>query len=130
MKKFAFVLVAMLAMVFTGCKTETAKITVYVEDELGMPVAGSTVLYADYVSLIVDGVLPSPEELVTGMSDCFDEAVTNVYGMANIDITMSVSKLKYYFLVYNPGTQKWMDKTVELHRGQNEEIDFYYSGGK
>ena len=124
MKKFAFVLVAMLAMVFTGCKTETSKITVYVEDGMGLPVANCPVFYADYVSIILDAVLPSPEQLVTDMEDCWEYAETNVLGVATINLSMSVSQLTYRFMVYDQSKRDWVYKDVKLRRGINDEISF------
>lgn len=123
MKKLALVLVAMLTMVFTGCKTETSTITVYVEDDMGLPVAQRPVFYADYASLIIGAVLPSPEELAYDTNDAWEYATTNALGIAKVQISLSVSKLKYKFMVWDEGTRGWKDKTVELRRGINEEID-------
>lgn len=120
MKKLALVLVAMLAMVFTGCKTEKSTITISVEDEMGVPVAQRAVYYADLASLIIDEVLPSPD----GLSDAWNVVPTNTLGIANIEISLSVSKLKYQFMVWDYGRNKWVDKTVELRRGINEVIEF------
>ncbi len=116
-------MVAMLTMVFTGCKTETSTITVYVEDDMGLPVAQRPVFYADYASLIIGAVLPSPEELAYDTNDAWEYATTNALGIAKVQISLSVSKLKYKFMVWDEGTRGWKDKTVELRRGINEEID-------
>lgn len=124
MKKIAFVLVAMFAIVLTGCKTERSKVTVTVEDSLGLPVAQRYVFYADYATLITDAIAPSPEELATGVSDVWEVATTNAAGFVTLDISLSVSKLKYSFMVYDMGTKEWKEKTVELRRGVNEEINF------
>lgn len=124
MKKLAFVLVAMLTLALTGCKTETSTVTVYVEDSMGLPVAQRAVFYADWASIIIGEVLPSPEELIAGGSDVYDYAVTNALGVATIKIPLSVSKLKFQFLVWDNGTRGYKDKTVEIHRGVNEEIEF------
>lgn len=124
MKKIAFVLVAMFAIVLTGCKTERSKVTVTVEDALGLPVAQRYVFYADYATLITDAIAPSPEELATGVSDVWEVATTNAAGFVTLDISLSVSKLKYCFMVYDMGTKDWKEKTVELRRGVNEEINF------
>lgn len=114
----------MLTLVFTGCKTETSTVTVYVEDASQLPVAQRYVFYADYASIIIGELLPSPEELISGGSDVYSYAVTNALGLATIKIPLSVSKLKYQFLVWDNGTNGWKDKTVEIHRGVNEEITF------
>jgi len=124
MKKLALVLVAMLTMVFTGCKTETSTITVYVEDELGEPVAKRPVFYADWASLIIGGLLPSPDELITDTNDAWDYQMTNTLGIAEIKISLSVSKLKYQFMVWDEGSKGWKEKTVDLKRGKNEDIEF------
>lgn len=124
MKKIAFVLVAMFAIVLTGCKTERSKVTVTVEDSLGLPVAQRYVFYADYATLITDAIAPSPEELATGVSDVWEVATTNAAGFVTLDISLSVAKLKYCFMVYDMGSKDWKEKTVELRRGVNEEINF------
>lgn len=112
-------MVAMLAMVFTGCKTETSTITVYVEDGSGLPVAQRAVYYADLASIIIDEVLPSPD----GLSDAWEVVPTNALGVAKIQISLSVSKMKYQFMVWDYGKREWVSKTPELRRGINEEID-------
>ena len=124
MKKLAFALVAMLALVFTGCKTETSEITVYVEDASEMPVAQRQVFYADWASLIIGEVLPSPEELATDINDSWEYAETNKDGKVVIPISLSVAKLKYQFMVFDLGVNKWVEETRELHRGVNDEIVF------
>ena len=124
MKKFALALVALLTMVFTGCKTETSTVTVNVEDTMGMPVGNRYVFYADIASVIISDIAPSPEELINGMSDCWEYVQTNNYGTVNINIELSVKSLKYYFLVFDLGTNKWQEKTVTLQRGVNDEITF------
>lgn len=114
----------MLTLALTGCKTETSTVTVYVEDSMGLPVAQRAVFYADWASIIIGEVLPSPEELISGGSDVYDYAITNALGVATIKIPLSVSKLKFQFLVWDNGTRGYKDKTVEIHRGVNEEITF------
>ena len=123
MKKLALVLVAMLTMVFTGCKTETSTITIYVQDSDELPVAQRPVFYADWASLIIGEILPSPEELAYDTNDAWEYATTNALGIAKIQISLSVSKLKYKFMVWDEGSRGWKDKTVELRRGINEEIE-------
>ena len=124
MKKLAFVLVAMLALVCTSCKTETSKVTISVKDALGVPVANRYVIYTDEASYIIDAVLPSPEELATDLEECWEIAETNVAGTVTLDITLAVAKLRYYFEVYDLGSNKWIEKDVVLHRGVNETIEF------
>lgn len=124
MKKIAFLFVAMLTLVFTGCKSEESTITVVVEDTMGVPVANRAIFYADWASIIIGAALPSPEELLLDSQDCWEYAETNNYGQVNINITMAVSKMKYNFMVFDDGTKAWVEKTVELKRGVNEEILF------
>ena len=124
MKKLALILVALMTLALTGCKTETSTVTVYVEDSMELPVAQRAVFYADWASIIIGEVLPSPEELIAGGSDVYDYVYTNALGVATIKIPLSVSKLKFQFLVWDNGTKGWKDQTVEIHRGVNEEITF------
>ena len=124
MKKLALVLVALMTMFFTGCKTERSTVTVHVEDTAGVPIANRYVFYADWASIIIDAALPSPEELATNVSDCWDVAQTNNYGEVVIPIKLSVAKLKYRFMVYDDGIHDWVAKDVTLRRGVNDEISF------
>jgi len=124
MKKLALVLVAMLTMVFTGCKTETSTVTIYVEDSTGEPVALRPILYADLATIIIEAALPSPESLATGIPDGWNYIETNRNGIAQFQISLSVSKMDYVFDVWDNGRRDWVEKTVKLHRGENEEIKF------
>ncbi len=124
MKKLSLVLVALLTLVFTGCKTETSKVTIIVEDTAGLPVANRYVLYTDAASYIVESILPSPESVVTDVEECWEIAQTNTAGKVELNIELSVSKLHYYFEVPDFGSNKWIEKDVELRRGQNDEIKF------
>ncbi|MBQ4394222.1 MAG: hypothetical protein II825_02845 [Paludibacteraceae bacterium] len=132
MKKILLVLVAMLTMVFTGCKIENSTITVAVEDTAGTPVSGQYVFYADYASIIVDAVLPSPDELISGVEDYWEYEKTNAQGVATITIPMAVSKMKYRFMVYDAGSSSdpWKYKDVEVHRGVNDEVKLVISSSK
>ena len=124
MKKVIFVLVALLTLVFTGCKVETSKVTVSVEDKLGTPLANRYVFYIDYATYILSEAFPSPEELATGVSEDWEVAKTNAYGTVELEIRLGVSKLQYCFVTYDMGTMKWVEKDVELKRGQNADIEF------
>ena len=124
MKKLALVLVAVLTVTFTGCKTETSKVSIHVEDYSGNPVDKCPILYADYVSIALDFTLPSPESLVTDIPDGWEYAETNADGNVVLSIPLSVSKLKYSFNAYDRGTNNWVDTAVVIHRGVNEEITF------
>lgn len=124
MKKVLLVLTAMLTLVFTGCKIENSNVTVSVEDTEGYPVANRGIFYSDLASIIIGELVPSPEELATGVSDVWEYAVTNRQGTVVIRIPLGVSKMKYEFLVWDEGAQQWITKEVELHRGENEEIRF------
>lgn len=124
MKKLALVLVAVLTVMFTGCKTETSKVTIHVEDYSGAPVDKCPILYADYVSIILDFTLPSPESLVSGIPEGWEYAETNADGNVVLSIPLSVSKLKYSFNAYDRGSNEWKEETREIRRGVNEEIKF------
>lgn len=129
MKKVLLVLVAMLTLVFTGCKIENSTITVAVEDTAGMPVSGHYVFYADYASIVIDAVLPSPDELVSGVEEYWEYEKTNAQGVATITIPMGVSKMKYRFMVYDAGSsaEPWKYKDVDVQRGVNEEVKLVIS---
>ena len=124
MKKILFVMVAMLTMVFTGCKIENSKVTVSVKDTAGVPVNNCPVIYADYASIIIGAVIPSPEQLITDTEDCWEYASTNAQGYVNVNILLAFPKVKYCFAVYDRGSNEWITKDVELVRGTNEEIEF------
>ena len=124
MKKLTFVLVALLALAFTGCKTETSKVTIYVDDTTGAPVNSRYVFYTDAASYIIGAVLPSPEELITDTEDCWEVAQTNAQGTVTLNISLSVAKLTYYFEVYDFGANQWKEQSIELHRGNNADIRF------
>ena len=124
MKKIAFVLVALMTLALTGCKTETSKVSIYVEDSLGLPVANRYVFYADYASIVISEVLPSPEALALETEDCWEVASTNAVGVVNLNIPLAVAKLKYRFIVYDAGSNDWVINDVELQRGKNEDITF------
>lgn len=122
MKKLAFVLVALLTLAFTGCKVETSKVLVSVEDRVGDPIADRYVFYVDWATYILDGLLPA--DPLSGISDVWEVAQTDKTGTVTLSIPLGVSKLKYEFAVFDNGTGKWVEKTVELHRGVNEVIEF------
>ena len=122
MKKLAFVLVALLTLAFTGCKVETSKVTVAVTDKAGVPLADRYVFYADVVSVALEELAPSPESLITDTSDAWEVVSTNAQGTVEFNINLGVSKLKYYFMTYDYGKLDWEIKTVEMHRGKNEDI--------
>ena len=126
MKKLMLALVAlvMVGISFTGCKVEKSEVTVSVYDVMGNPINNRAVLYTDAVSAALDTFIPSPESLVTDIPDGMQYALTNAQGTVTIPFDLSVSKLTYYFYVFDEGSQKWLDKTVELVRGKNAEIKF------
>ena len=124
MKKILLVLAAMFTLVFTGCKVENSKVTVSVKDTAGNPVANRLVYYADYPSIIIGELLPSPEQLITNIKDYGEYAETNPQGTVTLNIPLAVSKLKYCFAVEDQGSYEWITKDVELVRGVNEEIEF------
>ena len=122
MKKLAFVLVALLTLAFTGCKVETSKVTVAVTDKAGVPLADRYVFYADVVSATIEELAPSPQSLITDTSDAWEVASTNAQGTVEFNIHLGVSKVNYYFMTYDYGKLDWEIKTVEMHRGKNEDI--------
>ena len=124
MKKILLALAAMLTLVFTGCKVENSKITVSVEDTAGNPVANRSVFYADYASIIIGAALPSPEQLITDIEDCWEYAETNAQGTVTLTIPLGVSKIKYRFIVYDAGSNEWKYEDREIRRGVNDEIKF------
>lgn len=124
MKKIALVLVALLTLVFTGCKSEKSNVTVIVEDELGIAVPNRYIFYTDEASYIIDELLPSPDAMVTNVNDSWEVAQTNAYGKVTIQISMSVDKMKYYFEVYDAGSNQWKEQTPKLVRGKDETIKF------
>jgi len=122
MKKFFFVMIAMMAIAFTGCKVETSTVTVAVEDMSGNPVADCPVIYTDYASFILNSLIPSPDDLLYGTESCWELAQTNAQGTVRLQIPLAVSKLKYRFCAYDSGILDWVGEDVELHRGQNAEV--------
>lgn len=132
MKKILLVLVAMLTMVFTGCKIENSTITVAVEDTAGTPVSGQYVFYADYATIGLNYVFPSPDELISGVEDYWEYKKTDAQGVAKITIPMALSKMTYRFAVYDEGSssEPWVYKDVEVHRGVNDEVKLVISSSK
>ncbi len=124
MKKVALVLVALLTIVFTGCKSEKSNITVIVEDEMGAPIANRHVFYVDEASCIIDELLPSPDAMITNVNDSWEVAQTNAYGKVTFKISMSVDKMKYYFEVFDEGSNQWQEQKLDLLRGKDETIKF------
>ena len=124
MKKTLFILTALLAVVFTGCKVETSEVTVSVVDTEGNPMANRDILYTDLASVILDATLPSPESLLTGIPEGWEYASTNAQGVVTIKIDMSVSKLTYYFEVFDYGSNKWVEEKLKLKKGEKAEVNF------
>ncbi|MBQ7531028.1 MAG: hypothetical protein IJT12_04920 [Paludibacteraceae bacterium] len=126
MKKLFLALLSVLAIAFTGCKIENATVTANVADTAGDPVANRYVFYIDKASYIVGAILPpSPTEILTGIDESgWSYAVTNKLGTVTFNIPMGVAKAKFYFIVFDEGSNQWVEKEVELTRGVNEEIDF------
>jgi len=123
MKKVFIALLAVAAIALTSCKFDNAHVTVSVIDEFELPVANRAVFYTDKASLIIGAVLPpTPEELIGLGDSSWEYVTTNQLGYVTFDVLMGVSKMKYYFIVYDEGTRGWKEKEVELQRGKNEEI--------
>lgn len=126
MKKVFFVFLSVLAIVLTSCKFENTNVTVSVQDTEGAPVANRMVFYTDQASLILDVVLPpTPDELI-GVEEggSWLYVTTNKQGTVTFPIVMGVAKLKYYFIVFDEGSNQWVEKEVTLQRGVNETIEF------
>ena len=126
MKKLMIALAAlvMVGMSFTGCKVERSEVTVSVYDKEDNPIADRYVLYTDMASAIIDAVAPSPESLVSGIPDGWSGGQTNKQGYVTFKFDLAVSKLAYYFYVYDDGSKQWEDKTITIERGKNAEITF------
>lgn len=124
MKKAILLCLAAVALMFTfqSCKVETSKVTVYVEDQLGMPVANRYVLYTDLASTIIDTAIPDPTDPL-GV-DGYSYAQTNTAGYVTINIELAVKSLKYYFYVYDDGSKEWKEQSITLKRGENAELEF------
>ena len=125
MKKVFFMLLAVMAVAFTGCKVDNATVSVSVKDTAGTPLADRYVFYIDKASYIAGSVLPpTPTELLTGIDESgWEYASTNAQGTVKLQIQMAVSKASYYFITYDLGTFKWAEKEVELQRGKNDEVE-------
>ena len=125
MKKVFFMLLAVMAVAFTSCKVDNANVTVSVKDTTGAAVADRYVFYIDQASYIAGSVLPpTPTELLTGLDESgWAVAETNAQGIVKLQIALGVAKAKYYFEVYDLGSNQWKEKVVELVRGQNEQVD-------
>lgn len=126
MKKVLFALLAVIAIAFTSCKIENAKVTLTVQDTAGAPVANRNVFYIDKASYILGAVLPpTPTELITGLDESGWEYVqTNQAGTVTFNVPMAVAHANYYFEVFDEGSNQWVEKEITLVRGQNELIEF------
>ena len=125
MKKVFLFLLSVMAIALTSCKTDNATVTVSVKDTANEPVAKRVVFYTDKVSLILESVLPPTPEEMMGLEggEAWEYAETNNQGTVEVKILMSVAKAEYYFVVFDDGTKKWVDKKVTLQRGKNAEVE-------
>ena len=125
MKKVFFMLLAVMAIAFTGCKVDNATVTVSVKDTAGTPLADRYVFYIDKASYIAGAVLPpTPTELITGLDESgWEYAETNAQGTVKLQIPMAVAKASFYFITYDFGANKWVEKEIELQRGKNDAVD-------
>ena len=126
MKKVLLLMLSVMAIAFTSCKTDNANVTVSVKDTAGEPVANRYVFYIDKASYIAGAFLPpTPTELMAGLDESgWAYAETNNQGAVSLQIEMAVAKAKFYFIVFDDGKKNWAEKEVELQRGQNDEIAF------
>ena len=126
MKKVFLVFLSVMAIALTGCKIENANVEVSVKDTIGLPVAKRAIFYIDKASYIISAALPpSPEELITGIDESgWDYAETNSLGTVTLNIPLIASKVDFYFEVFDDGSKKWIEKKVELRKGQNDPIEF------
>ncbi|MBR6508626.1 MAG: hypothetical protein IKT19_03775 [Paludibacteraceae bacterium] len=125
MKKVFLFLLSVMAVALTSCKTDNATVTVSVMDTADEPVAKRVVFYTDKASAILESVLPPSPEALIGLEDSsWEYAETNNQGTVTFKILMSVASAKYYFLVFDDGTKKFVDKEVTLERGKNKDVEF------
>ena len=125
MKKLFFALLSVLAIAFTSCKVDDATVTVSVKDTAGNPVANRAVFYTDQASLILGSVLPpSPTELLLLDDESWEYVETNKQGTVTFKVLLAAAKTEFYFLVYDEGSNQWIEKDVILQRGVNDEIEF------
>ena len=125
MKKVFFAFLAVLAIAFTGCKTDNATVTVTVKDTANNPIASRAVFYTDKASLIAESVLPPTPEALIGLDDSsWSYVETNSQGTVTFNVMMSVANLTYYFVVFDLGSNRWVQKEYNLKRGANQDIEF------
>lgn len=125
MKKVFFAFLAVLAIAFTGCKTDNATVTVTVKDTANNPIASRAVFYTDKASLIAESVLPPTPEALIGLDDSsWSYVETNSQGTVTFNVLMSVANLTYYFVVFDLGSNRWVQKEYNLKRGANQDIEF------
>ncbi|MBR4564861.1 MAG: hypothetical protein IKO26_10470 [Paludibacteraceae bacterium] len=125
MKKFFFACLAVMTIAFTSCKLDDATVIVTVKDKTGEPVANREIFYTDEASLVIGAVLPpSPTELIGLDDESWAYVETNKQGTVTFKVLMGVASLKHYFIVFDEGSKEWVEKTVTLQRGLNEEIEF------
>ena len=125
MKKVFFAFLAVLAIAFTGCKTDNASVTVTVKDTANNPIASRAVFYTDKASLIAESVLPPTPEALIGLDDSsWSYVETNSQGTVTFNVMMSVANLTYYFVVFDLGSNRWVQKEYNLKRGANQDIEF------
>ena len=125
MKKVFFAFLAVLAIAFTGCKTDNASVTVTVKDTANNPIASRAVFYTDKASLISESVLPPTPEALIGLDDSsWSYVETNSQGTVTFNVMMSVANLTYYFVVFDLGSNRWVQKEYNLKRGANQDIEF------
>lgn len=125
MKKVFFAIMAVLAIACTGCKTDNATVTVTVKDTANNPIKDRAVFYTDKASLIAEAVLPPTPEALIGLDDSsWAYAETNSQGTVTFNVPMTVANLTYYFVVFDLGSNRWVQKEYNLKRGANQDIEF------
>lgn len=124
MKKVLFALAALvMAVCFTSCEVDTAKVTVTVVNEDGEPVSGRKVYAVDLITAISESALPSPlDPLVDEDGEEYNYRTTGANGTTTFTFTLATRSLTYYFYVPDEGSNDWELKTLKVERGGKQEL--------
>ena len=124
MKKILFVLAACmtLALGFTSCKLETAKITIAVTDLQNNPIADRPIYWTTEAAVYASLITPAPDAPLrdTEVED-LSYMETNAQGIVTTEI---VAGLQYCYLVKDLGSNQWQSQVVKLQGGEEKEITF------
>jgi hypothetical protein len=124
MKKVLFILAACLsiALCFTSCKLEIAKLTIEVEGRDHAPIGNRSIYYTTEANVYADLIAPAPDAPLRD-NDITDlpSWSTNAYGMVTENI---IANLTYAFFVKDEGSNSWKSQTVKLKEGEDKTITF------